>query len=99
MYMYVDMVKCGESERCLAGYMDHLLCVDCIFCFTMARIYMYTYLILGTHVYMYIARVTVLGLSLCVSVKPHLTSGASVCPENTVMYSVGRRSQYLWGFV
>ena len=28
-------------------------------------------------------------LSVCVSVKSHLTSGASVRPENTVMYSVG----------
>ena len=30
---------------------------------------------------------------MCVSVKSHLTSGASVCPKNTVTYSVGKRGQ------
>ena len=38
------------------------------------------------------ARVTVVGsvcLSVCVSVKSHLTSGASVRPENAVTYSAG----------
>ena len=52
-------------------------------------------------------RVTVLGLSVCmcvcvcVSVKSHLTSGASVCPENTVTYSAGNKglSKNLWGFL
>ena len=32
-------------------------------------------------------------LSLCVSVKSHLTSGASVRPENTVTYSEGNGGQ------
>ena len=32
--------------------------------------------------------------SLCVSVKSHLTSGASVCPKNTVTYLAdGKRGQ------
>ena len=30
---------------------------------------------------------------VCVSVKSHLTSGASVCPENTVMYPAGNGGQ------
>ena len=31
----------------------------------------------------------------CVCLKSHLTSGASVCPENTVTYSAGNRGQKL----
>ena len=41
-------------------------------------------------------RVTVVGsvcLCVCVSVKAHLTSEASVHPENTVMYSAGNRGK------
>ena len=47
-------------------------------------------------------RVTVVGsvcLCVCVSVKSHLTSGASVCPENTVMYSAGNGGQKIAFFV
>ena len=44
---------------------------------------------------------TVVGLFVCVSVylsfKSHLTSGASNCPENTVMYSADNRSQNICG--
>ena len=36
-------------------------------------------------------------LSVCVSVKSHLTSGASVCPENTVTYSAGNGGQKICG--
>ena len=36
-------------------------------------------------------------LSVCVSVKSHLTSGASVRPENTVMYPVGNEGQKICG--
>ena len=50
------------------------------------------------------ARVTVLGhvcvcvcVSVCLSVKSHLTSGASVRPENTVVYSVGNGGQNICG--
>ena len=32
-------------------------------------------------------------VSVCLSVKSHLTSGASVHPENGVMYSVGNEGQ------
>ena len=42
------------------------------------------------------ARVTVVGfvcLCVCLSVKSHLTSGASVRLENTVMYSAGNKGQ------
>ena len=42
-------------------------------------------------------RVTVLGLCVCVSVKSHLTSGVSVCPPNTVMYSAGNKGQKICG--
>ena len=45
-------------------------------------------------------RVTVLGrvcVCVCISVKSHLTSGASVRPENTVMYSVGNGGQKICG--
>ena len=38
------------------------------------------------------ARVTVVG-SVCVSVKSHLTYGASVRPENAVTYSAGNEGQ------
>ena len=41
-------------------------------------------------------RVTVVALSVCVSVKSHLTSGASVPPENTVLN--GQVGQKLVGF-
>ena len=34
------------------------------------------------------ARVTVIVMSVCLSVRSHLTSGVSVCHENTIMYSV-----------
>ena len=34
---------------------------------------------------------------LCVSVKSYLTSGASVCPENTVMYSAGNGGRKICG--
>ena len=46
------------------------------------------------------ARVTVLGhvcVCVCVSVKSHLTSGASVRPENTVAYSAGNGGQKICG--
>ena len=33
------------------------------------------------------------GLSVCLSVKSYLTSGASVRPENTVVYSAGNGGQ------
>ena len=32
-------------------------------------------------------------MSVCLSVKSHLTSGASVCPENTVTYPAGNEGQ------
>ena len=34
---------------------------------------------------------------VCVSVKSHLTSGASVCCENAVTYSVGNEGQKICG--
>ena len=36
-------------------------------------------------------------VSVCLSVKSHLTSGASVCPENTVTYSAGNGGQKICG--
>ena len=36
-------------------------------------------------------------LSVCLSVKSHLTSRASVHPENTVIYSAGNRGQKIGG--
>ena len=36
--------------------------------------------------------------SWCLSVKSHLTSGASVRPENTVVYSAGNGGQKICGF-
>ena len=40
-------------------------------------------------------------LSVCLSIRPsvksHLTSGASVRPENTVVYSVGNGDQKIYG--
>ena len=44
------------------------------------------------------ARVTVVGLSVCLSVSQHLTSGASVRPENAVTYSTGDEGQKICGF-
>ena len=46
------------------------------------------------------ARVTVLGsvcVSVCLSVKSHLTYGASVRPENAVTYSAGNEGQKICG--
>ena len=37
-------------------------------------------------------------MSVCVSVKSHLTSGASVCAENTVTYSTGNKGPKFVGF-
>ena len=49
-------------------------------------------------------RVTVVGslcvcvcVSVCLSVKSHLTYGASVRPENAVMYSAGNEGQNICG--
>ena len=42
------------------------------------------------------ARVTVVG-SVCVSVKSHLTYGASVRPKNAVTYSAGNEGQKICG--
>ena len=36
-------------------------------------------------------------LSVCLSVKSHLTSGASVHPENTVAYSAGNGGKKICG--
>ena len=36
-------------------------------------------------------------VSVCVSVKSHITYGASVHPENTVTYSVGNEGQKICG--
>ena len=36
-------------------------------------------------------------LSVCLSIKSHLTSGASVRPENTVVYSAGNGSKNICG--
>ena len=41
-------------------------------------------------------RVTVVG-SVCLSVKSHLTSGASVCPENSVTYPARNEGQTICG--
>ena len=44
------------------------------------------------------ARVTVVGfVCVCVSVKSHLTYGASVRPENAVTYSAGNEGQKICG--
>ena len=46
------------------------------------------------------AGVTVVGfvcLSVCLSVKPHLTSGAFVCPKIDVTYSTGNEGQKICG--
>ena len=46
------------------------------------------------------ARVTVVGsvcLSVCLSVKSHLSYGASVSPENAVTYSAGNEGQKICG--
>ena len=37
-------------------------------------------------------------VSVCLSVKLHLTSGVSVRPENTVTYSAGKEGQNIVGF-
>ena len=45
-------------------------------------------------------RVTVVGsvcVCVCLSVKSHLTSGGSVHPENTVMYSAGNGGKKICG--
>ena len=36
-------------------------------------------------------------LSVCLSVESHLTSGASVCPENSATYSAGKEGQNIRG--
>ena len=47
------------------------------------------------------ARVTIaVCVCVCLSVKSHLTSGASVRPENAVTYSAGNEGQKsLWRFL
>ena len=42
-------------------------------------------------------RVTVVVMSVCLSVKSHLTFGASVHPETTITYSVGNGGQKICG--
>ena len=43
-------------------------------------------------------RVIVVVVSVCLSVKSHLTSGASVHPENAVTYSTGNGGKKFVGF-
>ena len=43
------------------------------------------------------ARVTVVVVCVCLSVKSHLIYGASVCPENAVTYSAGNEGQKICG--
>ena len=43
------------------------------------------------------AKVTVVGLSVCLSVSRHLTSGASVRLEHAVTYSMGNEGQKMRG--
>ena len=43
------------------------------------------------------ARVTVVVLCVCLSVKSHLTYGASVRPENAVTYSAGNEGEKICG--
>ena len=43
------------------------------------------------------ARITVVVVSVCLSVWSHLTSGVSVHPEHTVMYSAGNGGQNICG--
>ena len=43
------------------------------------------------------ARVTVVVVCVCLSVKSHLASGASVCPENAVKDSAGNEGQKICG--
>ena len=43
------------------------------------------------------ARVTVVVVSVCLSVKSHLTFGASVRPKNAVTYSVDNEGQHICG--
>ena len=43
------------------------------------------------------ARVTSVCVSVCVSVRSHLTYGASVRPENAVTYSTGKKGQRICG--
>ena len=43
------------------------------------------------------ARVIVLGLSVCLSVTLHLTSGISIHPINDTMYSMGNEDQKICG--
>ena len=42
--------------------------------------------------------VSVSDVCVCVSVKSYITSGASVRPENTVVYSAGNGGQNFVGF-
>ena len=42
-------------------------------------------------------RVTVVVVCVSLPVKSHLTSGASVCPENTVTYSAGNGGRKICG--
>ena len=45
------------------------------------------------------ARVTVVVVSVCLSVKSHLTLEASLRPENAVTYSAGDKDQKICGFL
>ena len=42
-------------------------------------------------------RITVVAMCVCVPVKSHLTSGASVHPENSATYSLGNEGQKICG--
>ena len=62
---------------------------------TLGTPYIYTILLINPR-HACTTRVAVL-VCLCLSVKSHLTSGVSVLPENTVMYSAGNGSQKICG--
>ena len=59
------------------------------------------YILFGTSIHytmkMFYTFTVVGSVCVCVSVKSHLTSGASVRPENTVTYSAGNGGQKICG--
>ena len=55
------------------------------------------FLTLGAHAQEGYCSWVCVSVSVCLSVKSHLTSGASVRPENTVVYSAGNGGQKICG--
>ena len=99
VFMYVRLIMYAHIITCVCMYVRVIMYAHIITCICMyVRVIMYAHIINPRRACA--ARVTVVGsvcVCVCVSVKSHLTYGASVRPENAITYSAGNEGQKICG--